>query len=49
MDAMASIMLTYSRLKFTYMSLLTVCVVICIQSSNAEVLDPDVSSLCPLC
>jgi hypothetical protein len=33
---MASMMLTYSWLKFSDMSLFTMCVVICIQTSNTE-------------
>jgi hypothetical protein len=41
MVMMDSIMLAYSSLKFVDVSLFTVCVVICTQSCNIEVFDPE--------
>jgi hypothetical protein len=40
-DVMASMMLTYFWLKFIDTPLLTMYVVVCIQTSNIDIFDPD--------
>jgi hypothetical protein len=45
MDIMDSMMLTYSLLNFIYMPLFTLCVAVCIQTSNIDVFEPEGSSL----
>ena len=40
------IMLTHTWLKFSDMSLFTVHVVICIQTSNLNIFDPERSNMC---
>jgi hypothetical protein len=46
LDIMASTRLLYSYLKFTDMLLFTMCVFMCIKTSNTEVSDPEGSSPC---
>ena len=43
-ETMASVMLIYCWLKLIYKPLFTMCVVMCIQTSNINVFDPEISS-----